>query len=43
MLWLLVLLLVLFAVVGGIALTKFLFFILIAALLIGLIGAFARA
>jgi hypothetical protein len=43
MLWLLVLLLVLFAVVGGVALTKFLFFILIAALLIGLIGAFARS
>ena len=43
MLWLLVLLLVLFAVVGGIALTKFLFFVLIAALVIGLIGAFARA
>jgi hypothetical protein len=43
MLWLLVLLLVLFAVVGGIALTKFLFFVLIAALLIGLIGALARA
>jgi hypothetical protein len=43
MIWLLVLLLVLFAVVGGIALTKFLFFILVAALLLGLIGAFARA
>jgi hypothetical protein len=43
MLWLLVLLLVLFAVVGGLALTKFLFFILVAALLLGLIGAFARA
>ena len=43
MLWLLVLLLVLFAVVGGIAQTKFLFFILIAALLIALIGGFARA
>ena len=43
MLWLLVVLLVLFAVIGGFAVTKFLFFILIAALLLGLIGAFARA
>ena len=43
MIWLLVLLLVLFAVIGGFAVTKFLFFVLIAALVLGLIGALARA
>jgi hypothetical protein len=35
--------LVLFAVVGGVAVTKFLFLILVAALLVALIGFFARA
>ena len=39
-LWVLVALLLLFAIVGGIAITKFLFFILIAAALLALIGLF---
>lgn len=42
-LWFLVALLVLFAVIGGVAVTKFLFLILVAALLVALIGFFARA
>jgi hypothetical protein len=42
-LWVLVALLVLFAVIGGVAVTKFLFFVLVAALLVALIGYFARA
>jgi hypothetical protein len=40
--WLLVVLLLLFGVVGGIAITKFLFFVLIAAALLALIGLFTR-
>jgi hypothetical protein len=36
------LLLVLFGIVGGIAITKFLFFVLIVAALLALIGFFAR-
>jgi hypothetical protein len=42
-LWFLVALLVLFAVIGGVAMTKFLFLVLVAALLVALIGFFARA
>jgi hypothetical protein len=42
-LWILVALLVLFAVIGGVAVTKFLFLVLVAALLVALIGFFARA
>jgi hypothetical protein len=42
-LWVLVALLVLFAVIGGVAVTKFLFFVLVAALLVALIGYFTRA
>jgi hypothetical protein len=38
----LVILLVLFGVIGGLAITKFLFFVLIAAALLALIGFFAR-
>jgi hypothetical protein len=41
-LWLLVALLVLFAVVGGVALTKFLFLVLVAAAIVALIGLFTR-
>jgi len=40
--WLLVVLLLLFGVAGGIAITKFLFFVLIAAALLALIGLFTR-
>ena len=40
--WVLVALLLLFAIVGGIAITKFLFFVLIVAGLLALIGFFAR-
>jgi hypothetical protein len=41
-LWILVALLLLFAIVGGIAITKFLFFVLIIAALLALIGFFTR-
>ena len=37
-----IILLVLFGVVGGLAITKFLFFVLIIAVLLALIGAFTR-
>ncbi|HZO62050.1 MAG TPA: hypothetical protein VFB35_03635 [Gaiellaceae bacterium] len=40
--WVLVALLLLFAIVGGIAITKFLFFVLIVAALLALIGFFTR-
>jgi hypothetical protein len=42
LLWILVALLLLFAIVGGVALSKFLFFILIVAAVVALIGFFAR-
>lgn len=42
LIWVLVALLLLFAIVGGIAITKFLFFVLIVAGLLALIGFFAR-
>jgi hypothetical protein len=42
LLLILALLLLVFGVIGGIALTKFLFFVLIAAVLIAVIGFFAR-
>jgi uncharacterized membrane protein len=42
LLWLFVALLVLVAVVGGVAVTKFLFFVLLAAILVALIGVFSR-
>ena len=42
LIWLLVVLLLVFAVVGGIAFTKFLFLLLIAAAVLALIGFFAR-
>ena len=42
LIWVLVALLLLFAIVGGIAITKFLFFVLIVAELLALIGFFAR-
>lgn len=42
LLWILVALLLLFAIVGGVAITKFLFFVLIIAALLALIGFFAR-
>jgi hypothetical protein len=41
-LWLIVLALVLFAVIGGVAIAKFLFFVLIAAAILALIGVFTR-
>jgi hypothetical protein len=41
-LWVIVALLLLFAIVGGIAIAKFLFFVLIAAAVLALIGFFAR-
>ncbi len=41
-LWLIVLALVLFAVIGGVAIAKFLFFVLIAAAILALIGLFTR-
>jgi hypothetical protein len=40
--WVIVALLLLFAIIGGIAITKFLFFVLIVAALLALIGFFAR-
>jgi hypothetical protein len=43
MIWLLVALIVAFAIVGGVALTKFLFFLLVAAALIALIGMISRS
>ena len=42
LIWGLVALLLLFAIVGGIAISKFLFFILVAALLLAAIGFFSR-
>jgi hypothetical protein len=42
LLWVLVALLLLFAIVGGVAITKFLFLVLIVAALLALIGFFAR-
>jgi hypothetical protein len=42
LLWVLVALLLLFAVVGGVAISKFLFFVLIVAVLLALIGFFTR-
>jgi hypothetical protein len=42
LLWVLVALLLLFAIVGGVAITKFLFLILIVAALLALIGFFTR-
>ena len=41
-LWLIVALLILFAVVGGITIGKFLFLILIAAVILALFGLFSR-
>jgi hypothetical protein len=38
MLWILVLLLVIFAIAGGIAISKFLFFLLLIALIVALVG-----
>ncbi len=43
MLWILVLLLLLFAVVGGIAVSKFIFLLLIVALVLAALGAFNRS
>jgi hypothetical protein len=42
LIWVLVALLLLFAIVGGIAISKFLFFVLIVALLLALFGFFSR-
>ncbi len=42
LIWVLVALLLLFAIVGGIAISKFLFFVLIVAVLLALIGFFTR-
>ena len=42
LLWVLVALLLLFGIIGGVAITKFLFFVLIAAALLALIGFFSR-
>jgi hypothetical protein len=42
LLWVLVALLLLFGVIGGVAITKFLFLVLIAAALLALIGFFSR-
>jgi hypothetical protein len=42
LIWVLVALLLLFAIVGGIAVTKFLFFVLIVAAIVALIGFFTR-
>jgi hypothetical protein len=41
-LWLIVALLILFAIIGGVAIGKFLFLILIAAAVLALFGFFAR-
>ena len=43
MIWLLVALLIAFAIVGGVAVTKFLFFLLLAAVIIALIGMVNRS
>ena len=42
LIWVLVALLLLFAIVGGVAITKFLFFLLIVAGILALIGFFSR-
>ena len=42
LIWVLVALLLLFAIVGGVAITKFLFFLLIVAGILALIGLFRR-
>jgi len=42
LLWLFVALLVAIALVGGVAVTKFLFFVLVAAILVAVIGVFSR-
>jgi hypothetical protein len=42
MIWLLVALIIAFAIVGGVAVTKFLFLLLLAAALVALIGFFSR-
>jgi hypothetical protein len=42
LLWVLVALVLLFAIVGGIAISKFLFFVLIVAAVLALIGLFTR-
>ncbi|HET8786633.1 MAG TPA: hypothetical protein VFM38_13425 [Candidatus Limnocylindrales bacterium] len=42
LLWILVALLLLFAIVGGVAISKFLFFVLIVAGILALIGLFTR-
>ena len=43
MIWLLVLLLVIFAIAGGVAISKFVFLLLIVALLLALFGGFGRS
>lgn len=43
MLWILVLLLVIFAFVGGMAVSKFIFLLLVAALVLAAVGAFNRS
>lgn len=43
MIWLLVALLIAFAIVGGVAVTKFLFFLLVAAVIIALVGMVNRS
>ena len=43
LIWILVALLLLFAIVGGVAISKFLFLVLIVALAVALIGFFTRA
>lgn len=43
MLWLLVLLVVLVAIVGGVAISKFVFLLLVAAVILALLGAFSRS
>jgi hypothetical protein len=42
LIWVLVALLLLFAIVGGVAISKFLFFVLIIAAIVALIGFFTR-
>ena len=42
LLWVLVALLLLFAIIGGVAISKFLFFVLIVAVALALIGFFTR-
>jgi len=43
MIWLLVLLLAILAIGGGVALSKFLFLLLVVALVLALVGAFSRS